>query len=1415
MGNINVEELSLPFKNFQRWEGRNDVISYLNRECGNMRDYSSRVIYELLQNADDAGAEMVEIEWNQPEMYISIKNNGNPFSQKGFRAILYSDMSTKQGDENTTGDKGIGFRSVLNWTNVLHIYSAGIHLEFSEDIAQNKWEKVKNEWGKTISHTEVDEFIQECNKVASNQNRKCPMPILAVPEVEKYSDTSQNTEIKIFYTEEKHSAIEDQVNNISSKILIFLRSLKCIKKTVISESGQETYSFEKKIDETRKDLGGEKLNLDLLTLDKSKWYKIYNSEKMAVAFSLEDPIERQNSYLYTYFPTKVSLGLPCLVQAEFDLEQSRNSIRENERNNQLQKKLAAFLLDAAELVASENLFNEDYWLPLQLVLPDSKYSQVHFCLEELMAYPNRELFPALDGKFYKRNETFFYSDDLSSFLLNNNLQDTFEKTCRSGCPETQKKILRPYKDNELSQWVKIAVGHIIKQPNWLDLLAQFIQIWIFFAEKNYQNLSLPILVEDTNDGLQIIEGETALKEGSFDIQIPDFLQLHWFSKSIQEKLINEDLKEWIANHKGDNDNPVRSLTNGLRKIVGESKISYQDKSTIFTKIAPTNQEEDPERIKERVRCLYKSWDAIKDSGTTLPNVYLLNQEGESCPAQELVDYEGLQKNPDFIDVPIPKRFCLMKYDEWNFDTTEVDIPDFFQKLGVRQYTPIRYEKDEAFIRSLEDKKRKDDDYLHVKADNMWPSVPSEFFMKMNLIQAIKLLLNEEVIKSQVVTPTPIKWYNNRNSGSESINESLLAYQIRTKKEHPLFKIRKYIIEDNCFIDDFCKLDKESICSKYSPSEIENFLYKLGGRKRMSDLDIGELTSMINTIASKELLSTQRWYMRIKDAINSQAPTYKCEEEFTLAAKKEGERVWCKNKEIYYSDNRCLPASIMKQLNILDMPLRAGEEQIQRIFGVKRCSEINFEMTDAVENTALNKEFAEWLKSKKIDILLFLYKRGNGMHANTLKEYNSRLDNIKLKFYAKCDVKMNQEEPSAQLKSGEMVIVNNTYSIASTFQTMDLIVNNLPSLRAITEAICMTCKLTSDEVYNKVSSILRNNDEWNRMERENDYSKEDIEHVKAIISGNSSNMDARPSLEEKEKTMREHENAKMEILPFLKSWLHDQLQDKVELHAKFISYVKDLDTADWNGKDNYYAFVNEYLKKQICANFPDFQPKDPQVKDIVPLPEYNNLFQEIDFDSLDEETQSLTFFCGHKEDLEKIISWQKKKEEKTENDIQNVERLTIEMDETTIVNQIIPSANPRNGRISKNPRISDKQKKRLGRLAEKIVIKHLQNNGYKIETASQLSNDFGDDSKHYDLRYSKNNTEYRYLEVKWFGSNHFMMSKGEVKFARDHALKYDLALVVPIGEDKYKIHIIKQPFYKDGNSNYIDPVPQDYVVQLEL
>ena len=121
-----------------------------------------------------------------------------------------------------------------------------------------------------------------------------------------------------------------------------------------------------------------------------------------------------------------------------------------------------------------------------------------------------------------------------------------------------------------------------------------------------------------------------------------------------------------------------------------------------------------------------------------------------------------------------------------------------------------------------------------------------------------------------------------------------------------------------------------------------------------------------------------------------------------------------------------------------------------------------------------------------------------------------------------------------------------------------------------------------------------------------------------------------------------------------------------------------------------------------------------------------------------------------------------------------------------------------------PNLDNKKNlKQIGESAEECVMKYLINHNYaNIYKASD-----DNEGLHYDIRFTDENGNVKFIEVKSFDNGKFHLSKSQYDFGQDNHEDYEIWLVI----DNKDIIPIKD-FYV--NAKY-DAIVSEYVVYLEL
>lgn len=241
-----IDQLNSKFLDFAE-RNAELFVGYSNNEEADVKDYHSRELLELLQNADDAYQKSIELgKKPKDDLIVEIKYSGNTltvsntgtlFDEDGITAIMIGNYSNK--GEKYIGNKGTGFRSVLNWANEVSIYSGDYNVRFSKEFANN-----------------IFNDIAKNNKKIEEQKVKHPnlhMPMLSVAEYverpEEYSkkENINKTIIELIIDKEKqkdeHNVCK-QINDMDMNILLFLPNITEIQ--IKTEDKAITYKREKK-----------------------------------------------------------------------------------------------------------------------------------------------------------------------------------------------------------------------------------------------------------------------------------------------------------------------------------------------------------------------------------------------------------------------------------------------------------------------------------------------------------------------------------------------------------------------------------------------------------------------------------------------------------------------------------------------------------------------------------------------------------------------------------------------------------------------------------------------------------------------------------------------------------------------------------------------------------------------------------------------------------------------------------------------------------------------------------------------------------------------------------------------------------------------------------------------------------------
>lgn len=128
------EDVRLAFQRNTTNPSSNQRDAKLLDEIGkNMYSSKDRMFFELVQNADDASAQKgVVVNVITVGDYLIIRHNGYSFDRDDFVSITTAANGTKKANENKTGYKGIGFKSVFTDSEQVFISTGGYQFKFDK-----------------------------------------------------------------------------------------------------------------------------------------------------------------------------------------------------------------------------------------------------------------------------------------------------------------------------------------------------------------------------------------------------------------------------------------------------------------------------------------------------------------------------------------------------------------------------------------------------------------------------------------------------------------------------------------------------------------------------------------------------------------------------------------------------------------------------------------------------------------------------------------------------------------------------------------------------------------------------------------------------------------------------------------------------------------------------------------------------------------------------------------------------------------------------------------------------------------------------------------------------------------------------------------------------------------------------------
>lgn len=1410
-----------------------EAVAAYNREIECTNAYNGRQVLELLQNADDALANRMKISLNEEKGVLCFFNDGDPFTYEGVKSIMVANLSNKV-TSSYIGNKGLGFRSILNWAKKATIHSAGITISFSRKIAEDAVKRIG---------LDLDKIRGERNLSEDS----LPFPVLGIPEISdnEYSwDIEWGCCIEIEFDPKKYlEDIKKQLKQINETVLLFLKHI-----STIEMPDGNSFSFKRGSDngwiikEQTGELPGE-------FQDKTK--KEIKRYSVKVALPKDGQIEQGDTVLFNYLPTMERIGLPFYLHATVELESSRNHIIDSGVNRYILEKAA----DLIEKIALDALDPDTpSWRAYQLMTPleASSSSVIEESLFKVLQKKRDllDIYPTVSDGYCKRDEYGFFDNADCNYWQN--LDQNPQSLCRilQPIPSPLDKFIKTKKPDfqefcgALNEFSCNSSIDVIERAK---LIAHLLDVFSNHYPDQIPKLQLFI----DSDGNVIKDASVFTpKMGEMDYTLPSYFKLSFMHERLYYELIKL-LKNKMDVSRIEKESDARCLARILKSL---SPIADYDKSDISaTLISRVNQllessnstEEKKNYIKSMVSTLIKM-----EGETALSGVQLINQQDSIVKASELLldtDYNR------YIFGDINDRY-VQKKEYWGFEYDDESYYRFMRLLGVNAWIKeVNGCDDQKYYR-----------YLVANGCLTEEEVPSYIFFER--VQNIKntRILHPELLKDLNITKFILLLDRETElaNGLEEVVGWVFKYKNTWRDKRTPFNYVRYQItafpklKNTVFDKDLVLSDdlNRSDLYQYSvpDSSIKRFLNDL--QTDVSKLSDDELVEIINSLEQKKLDSSKvrQFYGHIlQERGDRRLP------------EQSGLKLLCTDgqyrlrEKVYYTDNTCLPEKIITELGLyrLSFPSRQGTTKVCAFFGISSPDQIRVKMsstTYSVLSTSFSKEF------ERIKPFLLLFALNGGRKVSdedTKKAYASALRKCSIlllesgRFVIQSSIKEVQEcdtYPRKELDIAEYEFVrmeNEFYVCINQKDSLDDLKKNPKFCNAFAEIIGMSLRLESrndDFIY------LLKDSEFKMDLDKNRYTQEELNECYTLMG---------LSREERLFWSTALELLDITVDPFLsKEGLEDLIlssfHELAQLKKSVDYYRWDTDTAiellnrveDRLGEEKmarlletcrislYDWYSERYRQLKVskkalfeealwlrCSNDKDLQKSFLQLLfdyDCLSL-NINAIYQSLHFDPECELKKDISqkfnnikldgvspiqhdncyqMYEGIKEwplDIKSLLYFQGNETAIQEylKSVEHVQPHETKANDQDIHVSIVEPGNLTEGKSESRTRKrttpivhskqADEKKELSGRDAEIKVRNYFVSKGIKYIWRSSYADDpkYIDDSIGYDFEYQENE-KWRYLEVKQSSDNSFIMSENEFRVATEgkNSELYDIAIV---------------------------------------
>ena len=893
--------------------------SYVRQNASIVKEYKGRQVFEMLQNMDDQmvsapeNARTSQIVFDKDRATLVFRNQGEPFSSEGIKSIMMPNLSPKMAGR-TIGNKGLGFRSLLNWEpEKVLIRSNGFELSFSSSRVCKIVER----------HHALKANVSSLRKGET-------LPILMFPKVQRMEFRSTwSTEIELQNMPSSTlTDIETELQNFQSELLLFLPNLRAVEIQIVNGgltltttyltdawkvapgSDNQVWSREIRVNDSSVDnwiAFREKGQIEGVTQEDGN-PSDYNLS-IAVPLALERR-KKLDHVLRNYLPVRsVDIRLPCLVHATVDLNPNRDALSPgNAANRKVFSEIlpSAFIRFAEFLKKNANTddpFLNDKWFPWRLLSPEGNGGNefVESLYSRLREVAETGLFvPCVDGSYRTPADSRYFAspenrDAIADFfnrhtalLRNHVLSDD-----RSPLPESF--LDHPCKPGELEK----AINGAVASANLSDEeLAELIYV-LWRIHRSAGGTGTFNVLRDSGNQFPDAGERMYTPVGESKMKIPDFMSLRFLSDSLWTAVQNRFSSELDQWRKQDSRNWLRSFCrNDLASIVD---IVWYDKTAVTRQMVSAcrerlrfamNQSVKRTHVSQLLVALYQNFnpgdvwsledeqdsdevsDSVETASRRLEYPIDVDAKGDVRNAGEFlfesakVFYDGTL--PDDIFLSYEKARNLLGAS----DGDDARIKAFFRSLGVRddvrvEYLDLAKPRDDSYLVYLVNE-GEEHDGLPSPSGNPLPQEKNlvlprlrdaEIIRKLNLDRILALLASSRHSGlADCLADKPVilwKGYNRKVFSSFHV-ASYCAYQLKDSQ-------RDLIVDEKPGFFEKLRQILQMYGAPRSPESIADILItKMGARRRLDDLSLEELYRRLASF--DDCSGVQGFYQRVRMVI---------------------------------------------------------------------------------------------------------------------------------------------------------------------------------------------------------------------------------------------------------------------------------------------------------------------------------------------------------------------------------------------------------------------------------------------------------------------------------------------------------------------------------------------------------------------